>query len=210
MISEFIGMQHLPNVGYQPLAFMKSDLQPILEEIEEIQNDKIGAKVHGDKLVGVIGGEYALPKSNKHIDSILRPYVNRYIQESGIFTVFKANVNDHELVIGDCWVNLMGKHEYNPIHSHSGVLSFVIWIDIPYSISDECKNSPKPSGDSTGTFQFVYTDVLGGISTHIMKADKNSNGTGALFPATMRHVVYPFYTSDTKRISVSGNYFFNC
>ena len=31
------------------------------------------------------------------------------------------------------WVNYQKKNQYNPIHVHSGVVSFVIFVDIPYA-----------------------------------------------------------------------------
>ena len=30
------------------------------------------------------------------------------------------------------WVNYQKQNEYNPIHTHSGIVSFVIFVDIPY------------------------------------------------------------------------------
>jgi hypothetical protein len=38
-----------------------------------------------------------------------------------------------------------------------------------------------------------------------MYVDKEWEGKIALFPAKLNHLVYPFYTSDEPRISISGN-----
>ena len=39
-----------------------------------------------------------------------------------------------------------------------------------------------------------------------IELDRNSAGKMVIFPATLKHSVYPFYTSDDYRISVSGNF----
>ena len=38
------------------------------------------------------------------------------------------------------WVNFQKPGEFNPIHNHSGVVSGIIFIDIPDEISDEREN----------------------------------------------------------------------
>ena len=35
--------------------------------------------------------------------------------------------------------------------------------------------------------------------------DKSFEGKMLMFPAKLQHLVYPFYTSDKERITVSGN-----
>ena len=38
-----------------------------------------------------------------------------------------------------------------------------------------------------------------------LPVDKTWEGMMLMFPSKLHHSVYPFYTSDEKRISVSGN-----
>ena len=40
------------------------------------------------------------------------------------------------------WVNYMKKTEFNPLHRHGGLFSFVIFIQIPYDLSEEDKVFP--------------------------------------------------------------------
>jgi hypothetical protein len=42
-------------------------------------------------------------------------------------------------MMGDAWVNFQEKYEYNPIHLHDGVFSYVIWYQIPFYKEDEIK-----------------------------------------------------------------------
>jgi hypothetical protein len=46
---------------------------------------------------------------------------------------------------------------------------------------------------------------MGKIVQHDMCVDNTWEGKMALFPADLNHIVYPFYTSEDYRISISGN-----
>jgi len=107
----------------------------------------------------------------------------------------------------NCWVNYQKKHEFNPLHHHSGVFSFVYWVHIPYEIEEEMqldfvKRSNNPAASA---FSIVYTDLLGNICQKNFPVSKNDEGLLLMFPSRLNHLVYPFYTSDELRISISGN-----
>jgi hypothetical protein len=122
-------------------------------------------------------------------------YINNILSRNVDYYVDKA------------WVNFQEKHEFNPTHHHSGIYSFVIWIQIPYLSEDENKvfaDIPEER-KSNGRFTFTYMSPLGVIETKKIDADKTFEGKGLLFPSMMNHSVYPFYTSDKYRISVAGN-----
>ncbi len=104
------------------------------------------------------------------------------------------------------WANWQYKHEFNPLHNHHGIYSFVIWIDIPYSHYDERKLDIARGSinDYIGNFVFTYADGRG-ISNEVIPMTPNMNGWGCFFPSELSHHVYPFYTSDKPRISISGN-----
>ena len=53
--------------------------------------------------------------------------------------------------------------------------------------------------------QFHYIDILGGTRKVTIKLNKNDAGRMLFFPSLLLHQVYPFYTSDETRISISGN-----
>ena len=107
------------------------------------------------------------------------------------------------------WVNKQKKFEFNPLHNHAGVFSFVVWVDIPTDWRDEFKqpsvqysNTPNAS-----SFSMLYSDLDGQVRNMEYKMDKSREGTMLLFPSSMLHEVYPFYTSDKDRVSISGNIF---
>lgn len=105
------------------------------------------------------------------------------------------------------WVNIQRKGEFLPVHNHSGVYSFVIWSDVPFNIEDEAEASPNPTTEKNraGHFQFLYTDTLGKICTLNLPVDQRWEGKICLFPAELHHQVYPFYSSNDVRVSISGN-----
>ena len=111
------------------------------------------------------------------------------------------------------WVNFQAKHEYNPQHAHSGLLSYVIWHKIPYKIEDEIKKGPgkaKLIDNKQTNFNgcFTFSTATDGMIKHqFLEVDKTWNGTIAIFPSSLHHNVYPFYSSDDYRITFSGNLF---
>mgnify|MGYP002624962770 FL=1 len=114
---------------------------------------------------------------------------------------------DFRLELFSLWVNYQKKHEFNPIHIHDGLFSFVIWHKIPFKMSDEKARFPhmKEKEIRAGHFVFLMPNELGQITSHAIAADNEWEGKIALFPASLNHQVYPFYTSDEYRVSISGN-----
>ena len=105
------------------------------------------------------------------------------------------------------WINFQKKHEFNPLHDHSGDYSFVLWIQIPYDLKEElelqnCKNS---NNRVNSLFCFTYLNQYGKIVKNPLPIDKTWEGTMILFPSKLKHQVFPFFTSDDYRISISGN-----
>ena len=116
-----------------------------------------------------------------------------------------------ELKIISTWVNFQKKHEFNPPHSHSGVMSWIIFLNIPYNLEDEDKVFPEVGIDNTQlstsrlSFLQVSPIVRGGIDGVILNVDKSFEGKILMFPSYIQHEVFPFYTSDDYRITISGN-----
>ena len=111
------------------------------------------------------------------------------------------------LVLDEFWVNYQNKHEFNPVHDHSGLVSFVVWMKVPTHFKEQyeipfCKASNCPSASN---FEFCYTDMLGNVQNYVIPMSPEQEGWIILFPSRLRHQVYPFYNCDEQRISISGN-----
>jgi hypothetical protein len=105
------------------------------------------------------------------------------------------------------WVNFQKENEFNPLHNHSGVFSFVIWVKIPtdYREQHAMPISVYSGSPSASNFEFRYTSMLGDLGYHSFFLDKESEGKMLFFPAKLMHTVYPFYSCSEERISISGN-----
>ncbi len=165
---------------------------------------------YNDQLYGHIKEEYLLPPlSDSLYRFILKDcFDNSFIKEH----VNKLNylIEDRFFCVGDVWVNFQKKYEFNPPHNHKGIFSFVIFVSIPYALEDEenfFKTNEKPKYNSTSKFSFLNTEIDGNILSTCLDVDKSFEGKMIMFPAKQLHQVFPFYTTNDYRITISGNIF---
>ena len=109
------------------------------------------------------------------------------------------------------WVNYQKQCEYNPLHDHTGVYSFVIWMKIPtkQEEQDKISFSSEANTKKNSTFQMLYNNILGQPTTMTYYMNPECEGTMFFFPSQLQHQVYPFYNCDEDRISISGNILLN-
>lgn len=198
------------NFGFIITEFTEQELAPIKKEIEEYKHKGL------DKSWVTIDDELLLEKSKQHIENLIMPFALEYDNLYNYLET-KYGLLDKKLpiVLDTTWVNFQKKHEFSPAHNHNGLFSFVIWIDIPYNIKDE-KSHTSARFPATlnkdlnlpGHFQFIFPTTLGETTTHTIPVDQTYNNKMIIFPSRIYHTVYPFYTSDNYRITVSGNFKF--
>ena len=197
----------LPNIDILE-ARVPFDILELLSN--EIDNPSKDPEAYNNNLVGHIKEEYSL----NHIKSKISDYVVEvakfWLNENpGVIETEEEirKASQWEFHLDGLWFNKQKKHEFNPMHHHSGVLSFVIWINIPYDLEEEENvfSDTSEANPYTSKFHFTYTDVLGRVRQLPLPVDKNWEGTMLMFHSTLHHGVYPFYTSDGYRVSVSGN-----
>lgn len=154
---------------------------------------------HNEYLIGQIEQEYILPIPT-NITDYISDVCKSYQQ------MFNYKLTKHPKFT-DVWVNMQKKYEYNPNHQHYKDIGWVIWINVPYNLADEFNhnNSKKTNKKRNSLFEFVYSKLSGEMSTHQIHVDKNYEGILLMFPGTLRHSVYPFFTSEGYRVSVAGN-----
>ena len=120
----------------------------------------------------------------------------------------KVPINQlHPYFLQSFWVNYQKQNEFNPLHDHNGVYSFVVWMKIPTKHFEQNKNpiSLKSNTHLISAFQFQYTNILGQIRPYIYEMNPEMEGTMLFFPAKLAHEVFPFYNCNEDRISISGN-----
>jgi hypothetical protein len=188
-------------LGYIQSKISKNILEQIKKDVYYVLENKDKFRKCNNNLVGNIENEYYPYESEQILKPILFNLANEY---------HKHSQKDKSLVnwnIDGIWINYQKKYEYNPLHNHSGDLSFVLWVQLPYNLEEELQllNSKNSNSPSNSMFKFVYTDFLGEINSLPIHLDKSSEGTIVIFPSSLNHIVYPFYTSDDYRISIAGN-----
>lgn len=199
-----------PNYGFLKIQLTDEQVAPILQEVEKIQTDFSSATMANDYLVGQIQKEFKLSSCYDHLNALLKDFVQVYENKFKFFSNIAWISEKVPLCISNIWVNFQAKHEFNPVHDHAGILSFVLWIKIPYTMQNEILNSPGKDAKAqlSGHFSFYYTDMLGDIRHYDIPADQSMENCMLVFPAKLNHSVHPFYSSDEYRISVSGNIVF--
>jgi hypothetical protein len=192
-----------PNIGYLTRHLTSDELSPIWGEVIQIKEDFSSAEKFNQELAGNIKKEFLLINNLTYLENLLLADAQDFIDHNN----YKKEMNS-KLCLEYSWINFQTKHEFNPTHNHAGILSFVIWLKIPYSAEQEKNQGPGKDGNTNipGHFEFLYTDTLGQIKSLLVACDQSMEGTMLMFPANLMHAVYPFYTSDEYRISISGNF----
>ena len=112
----------------------------------------------------------------------------------------ECNSNEMKYQIDSLWVNYMQKHDCNPLHDHSGNVSFIVYLnDVPDLKTEKQRMNMTNNGPTPGSVMFCHNDHR--------KFFFPNKGEIFLFPSNTLHMVIP-YKSDLTRISVSGNILF--
>ena len=105
---------------------------------------------------------------------------------------------ESKMELRSIWVNEMKEHEYNPVHIHSGDiqtgLSSVMILKLPKSFGKELSS---PNNPQNGRLQIL--GAANGMFAHIDYEPNMKERDFYIFPYDMRHCVYPFTGSETRR-----------
>ncbi len=197
------------NIGFLKMSFTEAELAPVRAEVAKISKDFEQSRSHNAKLAGNLKNSYLMTESVKHVYNLMAPHVLQFDEKFGRYVTQNSIAPESSpIYLKELWVNFQHKHEFNPPHEHYGIISFVMWLKIPYTFEEEKKVSPGAGSnhDVSGKFCFQYTNSLGDICNHFIEADKSLENHGLMFSAKMKHSVFPFYSSDDYRVSVAGNF----
>lgn len=196
----------LNNPGFLIVDLTEDEVLPIKREIDKIRTSEDRIPFN-DELVGHLREEYGLVECKEYVQSLVMPLIDIYERSNDHLKSVSVLTNNLPFTLSSLWVNFQKKHEFNPIHAHSGVFSFALWIQNPFNIEDEMAVFPlnKKDTNMTAHFCFYYVDNLGKIQPYKIPCDRRYQNKLVFFPSSLNHCVYPFYTSDEYRISVSGN-----
>ena len=185
----------------------------IYDKLVNYSND-VSLLLYNKSLAGNIENEYDIFKYANEIEPFILQQVTK---TKPLFEYFKKlhilYPKPLPLTINSLWLNRQKKHEFNPIHEHSGIFSFILFLKIPFTSGEQAQVSPgknSNNSDRAGKLCFYYIDSeeKGGIGEKVLDVDKTWERTGLIFKSDLKHAVYPFFT-EGERITVSGNLLFN-
>jgi len=159
-------------------------------------------ETYNHKLAGHLDNQflYSVKTQNwfyKEIHPIIQAYRNGHCRFHGIEEI---NV---DLQADDLWVNYMQAGDFNPVHTHGGDYSFVLFLDIPKQLKKE-QEKFKGTSAKPGSLAFEYTQQARPRWATTGTTIIPETGDFFMFPALLQHWVAPF-KSKVTRISVSGN-----
>ena len=182
------------------------------EVFAELSNVKKGSN-YVDKLVGVFPDQHQIdlndcPIFTSHCLNLSDVFAEKH-GRSPVFTEIRQNIPPSNVYVKDLWINEMYAGSYNKLHRHDGLLSFIIFMDIPYTLEDQLEHEnyiDKPEKVLNGCTEFLdpYSQAF-----HTYNVHKGVEGIMLLFPSWIYHVVYPFKGTDKPRVSLAGNIAFD-
>ena len=194
-----------PNDGWLEVRLSEDEISYLWERIKKkgLSYKKV--------LAGNIHSSFELEDENDWFhDNVLFKLYQKYASE---FRNIGGNLGlkgRHPYYLSNMWVNYQREHEFNPIHNHSGIYSFVVWMKIPTDWKKQFQvpflKGVKERDKKASLFEFIIprSDNAGMISP-VYQLDSSYEGVLLFFPASMYHQVYPFYDCKEERISISGN-----
>ncbi len=202
----------LPTTPLLKCTLTNDIINYLWKRIKVARDENIDVK---HQLAGNIEQSLQLTDENNYFfDNVLKGVCRKYVEDNPKVASFRNSISDlyiSDLVLRELWMNSQLQNDFNPLHDHTGVISFVIWMKVPTSFKEQheiqkCKNSANPAASD---FQIVYNDITGAQRGYTIPMDQSINGTMILFPSTMLHQVYPFYDCEDERVSISGNLYYN-
>ena len=143
--------------------------------------------------------------ANADASATFRQYLDTAIRSNPTRNPDDVIDSEFSVSLWKLWVNYQSQYEYNPLHNHSGFLSFVIWLTIPYSHNEQAKLPFVRDSNASGSVgNFVFTGR--GFHKECIVMQPSMECCFCLFPSSYRHQVFPFYATDNQRVSISGNF----
>ena len=211
-----------PAIGHAKLPDeLVSDFNKGCDDI--VKDEKLSkSQDWSQNLVGQVEQELLIPKNlvnkwgswfGKQVSDYVSSYFEQlYIPQQNIFTVSKKRAvqaaNNMQINVQSAWYVRSFDGDYNPIHTHGNCeLTCVGYLKVP-NLSNERKEGRVNNGVLEVMSNAGSNDLTFFENDRIGFAPKVSNWY--LFPANLRHSVYPFRGDGERRsfsINMSTNMF---
>lgn len=191
-----------PTVGYMKLS---DDLVDTLNNLVDGHDSGDNEMPdYSDQLVGKVGEELFLEK--KILTDIIGEEIKDFVASWWLYSRSRQELKqvsfkddtEYMIDIQSGWIVRQYQHEYNPIHIHTGCeFSCIGYLKMPDDIEDEFKADWEDHHPTHGMTQFVFGNQLGHISNNFFI--RPQVGDFYFFPASLQHMVYPFYCEGERR-----------
>ena len=181
-----------PPLGYYKLPkdvvdYLNNSMNEKLEDFSNFLVGKVSEELKFDnEITNYIGSKIVDFAIEYHNDAVSR---NNFGDQGETNPRLKINAG---------WFVRQFNGEYNPNHFHSGcTLSSVGYLSLPDGIEKEWEEDYKDHHPSHGHINFTYgTHTQYNISSIMTKPQI---GDFYIFPASLYHCVYPFFTPGERR-----------
>jgi len=197
------GFQHFPWIDTK---LNEEEMNFLNDAISEENKEEFSHELAGNISIS----ELIKDKDNWFYETVLKKLTERMYYKSWD-NYYKYHIEKEEtppkFKMEKFWVNYQKQHEFNPPHGHGGLYSFVVFMKIPTHWREQ--HALPISANSTcplaSDFQFIMGHPQGHIMPFNVPLSPEDEGRILFFPAWLNHQVFPFYGTEEKRITISGN-----
>ena len=187
--------------------YIRDDLRDAL--LEEGHRVRSNDNDYRDQLAGnmYFGGSYLYGNEFvKKVEGVLFDYLNSWFIFMRDYYSYKrvkfvTDASEFKVELPVMWINFQKRYDYNPMHHHGGIVSFVAFLKVPKEIF---KIQAKSNMKHAGQLSFQYGEIISPLSATGWSVIPSDNLL-FMFPSALNHSVPPFWV-DEERISVSGNF----
>ena len=193
----------LPNFGVIEAELEQEDIDYLWKLVHKYSHN---AKWEGNRLISIEEDFKQFPLNdddNLFQNNVLRPCTDKYFETYGC--PFKQKTtHTHELAFSRFWCRASLDGDYQSIHDHQGIFTFVVWLTVPFERADE-RQVQAGFRPEASDFVLVYPDTCGQLKKRNFVLGKGAEGKMLFFPSDINHIVYPHYTTQEYRIALAGD-----
>ena len=193
----------LPNFVVIEAELEQEDIDYLWKLVHKYSHN---AKWEGNRLISIEEDFKQFPLNdddNLFQNNVLRPCTDKYFETYGC--PFKQKTtHTHELAFSRFWCRASLDGDYQSIHDHQGIFTFVVWLTVPFEGADE-RQVQAGFRPEASDFVLVYPDTCGQLQKRNFVLGKGAEGKMLFFPSDINHIVYPHYTTQEYRIALAGD-----
>ena len=198
----------LPNYGVLECELEDKDIDYLWKLVHKYAR---GAKWEGNRLLSIdnIADKQFFISDDEGLfqNEVLMPAAQNYFETYG--TPFKLKSTHYHLpTFSRFWCRVSKDGDYQSIHDHQGIFTFVVWLKIPFEGRDEHDVQPGFRPEA-GDFVLCYPDTCGQYQKRNWVLGKGAEGKMLFFPSDLNHIVYPHYTTTEYRVAFAGDIVFD-